>query len=385
MRKLSVLAAALLVAPAVSQAATLEDLLVEKGVITKAEAAAAGGASGKVYYNGGTRFDFPDSGFTMKVNLTLQERYTFTDNDDGIENTSSFSTEKARLAISGTALNEEFSYYVKTDFIGGENADGSKSHELQDAHITWHACDAAWVRMGQWKTGIGRQFVNGDETAQFAEKAIATDEFALGRQQGLGVGGDMDSLSWMAAVYNGHSVGEGQNAEGVDTNHTAVVNLRYSMGEIDPKVEGDIDNTGDHAFTVGAAYAYEENDVGAVDEAEVDTMNVDVMYKYQGFSLAAEYFDRTVDTGSDVDTDGFYAQAGYFLNEDWELAARYSMISYDDSEELDESSEWAGGVNYYWWKHQMKAQINYYALTDEDQSGNEVNTDKWMLQLSSWF
>lgn len=77
MRKLSVLAAALLVAPAVSQAATLEDLLVEKGVITKAEAAAAGGASGKVYYNGGTRFDFPDSGFTMKVNLTLQERYTF--------------------------------------------------------------------------------------------------------------------------------------------------------------------------------------------------------------------------------------------------------------------------------------------------------------------
>lgn len=139
--------------------------------------------------------------------------------------------------------------------------------------------------MGQWKTGIGRQFVNSDETAQFAEKAIATDEFALGRQQGLGVGGDMDSLSWMAAVYNGHSIGEGQNAEGVNTNHTAVVNLRYSMGEMSLRLKATSTILATTPLLSAQLTPTEENDVGAVDEAEVDTMNVDVMYKYAASAL----------------------------------------------------------------------------------------------------
>ena len=77
--------------PAVSNAATLEELLVEKGVITKGEASASMHAgNAKVYWNKGTRLEFPDTGFTAKFNTQIQARYRFNDLESS-GNSSSFS------------------------------------------------------------------------------------------------------------------------------------------------------------------------------------------------------------------------------------------------------------------------------------------------------
>lgn len=395
MRNFSVLAAALLLAPAITQAATLEDLLVEKGVITKGEAAGMMGGSSKVYYKGGTRLEFPDTGFTMKIQTTIQERYTYTDGDAGEGNSSSFNSNKVRLAISGTALNEEFSYYLKGDFYGASSDSGTTAN-LADAYITWHACDWAWVRMGQWKTGISRQYVNGDETLQFADRSLASDFFDLGRQHGAQIGGNFGEVSLAAGIYNGSSDGEGQNRPGVDTKHTGVLNARYNLGEIDPKVEGDVDNSSEFAATFGAAYAYAEDEVGGADSQKAHTINIDTMMKIQGFSLAAEYYYRSIKDvggadGVDLGDNGFYVQAGYFvIPEELELAARYSLISFDGSSDddrgIDDINEFAASVNYYWWKHQLKGSLGW-VNTSENPEGDDdtIRTNKWLVQLSSWF
>ena len=100
MRKAMLLAALLLLTPAISQAKTLEELLIEKGVITKGEAGGVSDAgASKVYWNRGTRIDFPDTGFTTSIATQIQARYAFTDNDEdsGERNTSSFSLRRARL------------------------------------------------------------------------------------------------------------------------------------------------------------------------------------------------------------------------------------------------------------------------------------------------
>jgi hypothetical protein len=106
MRKGLVLAGLLALYPSMSQAKTLEDLLVEKGVITKHEASSAGDSGAKVSWNDGTRFEFPATGFTAQLNTLWQGRYTFTDFDEdaGLKNTSSFNTERARIIVSGNAL-----------------------------------------------------------------------------------------------------------------------------------------------------------------------------------------------------------------------------------------------------------------------------------------
>src|SRR5262249_51589103 len=136
MRKSLIIAAALLVAaPAVSQAKTLEELLVEKGGITKTEAKNAGtsSAASKMYWNNGTRFEFPDNGFTAGFATHLEQRYEFFDDDEdfGGRDTSSFEVTKARLIISGTAMHNEFSYYLMPDFVGSKSGSGSNGTNLQ--------------------------------------------------------------------------------------------------------------------------------------------------------------------------------------------------------------------------------------------------------------
>jgi len=385
MRKLSILAAALLLAPAISQAKTLDELLVEKGVITKGEAAGMGGGASKLYYNGGTRAEFPDSGFTFGINTLIQERYEFTDYDAG-SNSSSFTTPNARIVVSGSALNNEFSYYLNTNFVGSSDANGAASPELLDSYITWHACDWAWAMMGQFKTMLGRQYNTSDAKKQFADDSIVTDLYNWGRNQGLVVGGGQDGFSWAAAVVNGISAGEGQNLPGVDTKHAYNVALRYNLGDIDAMTEGDVDGTKDHAASVGFAWGHSKSEAAGSEET-INTYNVDLTYKYEGFSVAGEYFHRKLDT-ADISDNGYYVQAGYFvMPSELELAARYGLISYDnnDSNGIDKNSEISIGANYFWWKHQLKAQAGWTRLTTEPVSGSNTHDNKWTFQLSSWF
>jgi len=409
MRKLAIVAASLVLFPAISQAKTLEDLLVEKGVITRGEASSASmGGGSKVYWNGGTRLEFPDNGFTTQINTQIQTRYTFTDADEdaGDRNTSSFDVVRARLAISGTALNNEFSYMLQTDMVGSEN-DGSRSPELKDAWIQWNACDWASARMGQFKTAISRQFNTSSTKLQFADRSTASNTFDLGRQQGAAGKWNLlnDKLVMTAGIFNGQSTGEGDNRSGKDNLMTGVVSARYqAMGEMDAFEEGDVNYTEKAALNFGAAFAggqsHQEVAIGgAEDKVDNYHLSVDANFKLKGISVNGEFFWQELNPDGDgekVDPNGFYVQAGYFLTpKKWELAARFSMVDCKDgeaavvnpdcagSDQLDEST---AGINYYWWKHNLKAQFNFVTQNAQGVSGGEDSrTDRWLFQLSSYF
>lgn len=392
--------------PRLSSAKTLEELLVEKGVITKGEARSADGGASKVYYNGGTRLEFPDSGFTFGINAFIQTRYEFTDEDEdsGKGNSSSFDVKKARIILSGSALHKEFSYYMQADFVG-KSEDGENSPELKDAYITWNACDWAEISMGQWKTAISRQFRNSDYKLQFADRSVTSDFFNLGRQQGVrGQTHLADNVVLGAGIYNGSSDGEGINRSGVDTNHTGVVDVRADlMGEMDAYEEGDVGNTEDMAINMGAAYAYSDasNDLGetlgGTQDLTQNSISVDANVKSNGLSVHGEFFWTQYDPdGSDEDSEpvGFYAQVGYFVDpKTVELAVRYSYVDCDDGSAFgngdcsgnDQLNEATASINYYWWKHNLKAQIGYSVLNEDglDDSG-DINTNRWLLQLTSY-
>lgn len=397
MRKLSALVAVMLLAPGLAQAKTLEELLVDKGVITKGEAmgASSAGAS-KVYYDKGTRLEFPDTGVSMKINTQIQTRYTFTDvdEDSGGINTSSFEVRRARLIVSGNALHNEFSYYLQTDFVGNDDGDAA-SPELRDAYIQWHACDWASVRMGQFKTMIGRQFNTSSWKLQFPDRSVAANQFDLDRQQGAAGYAELADgmLLVSAGVFNGISDGEGINRPGLDTKHTGVVTARVNvMGEMDSYSEGDVDWTDDMGLSLGGAYAYSDTE----QDITQDDITVDANLKMAGLSLHGEFFYRStdVDGGEEAEPLGWYAQAGYFLMpKTFEVAARYSSVDCDDGKSQDGICDGNDKVNaadislnYYWWKHQLKAQLAYAFLNEEPVgSDDDINTNRWMFQLSGYF
>ncbi len=405
MRKVTILASLLLLAPAISQAKTLDDLLVEKGVITKAEAqSASGAAASKTYWKDGTRFEFPDSGFTAKLNTFFQTRYGFNDNDEkaGKKNTSSFDINKARIIITGTAMHEEFAYNLTTDFVGTKDSTGARSPDLRDAWLQWNACDWTSVRMGQYKTQVSRQYNTSDHAIQFTDRSIASDFFNLGRSSGATAyfkGGD-GSWNASAGIFNGISDGEGINKGGVDTKHTGILAARWNpMGKMNAYEEGDVDWTEEAAVSVGAAYAYSEAmQAAAGGDVKQHNFSVDANFKSNGWSAHAEYFlekyNPDADGAETLEPMGFYAQIGYFLEpKTWEVAARYGLLDCDNGKVSvgmcngnDKVNEVTAGLNYFWWRHSLKAQLNYVHVNERVLGdGDDVNTNKWIFQLSSFF
>ncbi len=404
MRKATLVAALLLLTPAVSQAKTLEDLLVEKGVITKGEAAGASDAgASKVYWNQGTRVDFPDTGFTTNIATLLQTRYAFTDQDEkaGLKNTSSFDVNRARLIISGTALNKEFTYMLSTDFISAPDSDANsgQSPSVRDAYIDWKPCnDDSGVRLGAFKSAISRQFNTNQQSMQFADRSRASEYFTLGRQNGAMAYTTLADgmIEANAALFNGNTDGEGANTSGVDTHHTGVASVRVNpTGKMNVREEGDIDWTEELATSVGVAYAYADRSsgtLGGVNDSETNLINVDANLKYMGWGIHAEYFNRNNNNNGVGEPSGFYAQAGYyFMPKKMELAARYGYTDCDNGLASgtcagnDSISEASATLNYYFWRHSLKAQLGYDFVNTDAMAGSDVNSNRYIFQLSSYF
>jgi phosphate-selective porin OprO/OprP len=403
MRKATLVAALLLLTPAVSQAKTLEELLVEKGVITKGEAAGASDSSAsKLYWNQGTRVEFPDNGFTTSIATMLQTRYSFNDRDEdaGLTNSSSFDVNRARLIVSGTALNREFSYMLSTDFIAAPDSDANfdQSPSVRDAYIDWRPCnDDMGIRMGAFKTQVSRQFNTNQQSMQFVDRSNVSEYFTIGRENGAMAYGSFAEgmISASAGIFNGESTNEGPNTSGLDTRHTGVASLRINpTGRMDVSEEGDIDWTEELATSIGAVYAYSDyaqtSDAGTTTD-DANLVNIDANLKYMGFSLHGEYFVGNSDLNGDPS--GFYVQGGYFfVPKRWEIAGRYSQTNCDDGLAsgqcvgLDSISETAASLNYHFWRHNLKAQLGY-AHVNSDATGakDDIRENRYVFQLSSYF
>jgi phosphate-selective porin len=403
MRKLFALTALLLVAPAASQALSPERAGDTRVTPASTDARAAMG-SARAYWDNGTRIDFPDSGFTVRINSLLQPRYTFTDNDfdtGNDRNNSSFDTNRARLMVSGTALHEEFSYGLNVDFAGQRDVygfgDGSRGAELLDAWIQWHACDWLGLSMGQFKTAVSRQWNTNPAYLQFPDRSFISDYSNSSRAQGLAANMDFGDgrFELGAGLFNGWT--SGQNTQNFDTRHTAVINARFNpMGEMNAYEEGDINWTEDMALSFGAAYSYSEtSELAGIGKIDVHQLSVDANVKVRGLSFHGEFFlnELNPDIGSSWTPVGGYAQVGYFLSPKvWELALRYSYVDFDDTVIADQGApvsnlnQVSASLNHHWWEHNLKAQIAYDFFNRDLAAGaGNDNTHRWMLQLSSYF
>jgi phosphate-selective porin OprO/OprP len=408
MRLLGLISTLWVLGPMVATAASLEDLLVERGVISRREALAATAAgSSKTYWNKGTKIEFPDSGFTVGVNSFIESRYTFTNNDEdsGQGNTSSFTVNRARLIVSGKALNEEFAYKLEGDFVGGKGSTGATLANIKDGYLEWRMCDWVSARLGQFKTNLGRQHLNSDTSLQLIDRSLVSDYFTLDRQSGALLTSKLagGEVVVTAGIFNGESEGEsGPNRSGVDTNHTGIVSVRWNpVGKMNAFQEGDIDWTEDLAVSLGASYGYldSKNSVAAdlpLESFSQDLVAVDAGMKYRGWSVNAELFSDSLsaeEVGADAEPHGFYVQAGFFVEpKTLEVAARYSYLDCDDGVAGGDCSgnesvnEVAVGLNYLLWRHHLKAQANYVRAAEDGVAGGaDITTNKWQLQLSAFF
>ena len=378
--------------PLCAQAKTLEQLLAEKGVITKAESGSVtSGAPVRAFWNDGTRIEFPDAGFAVKVAAFLQTRYSYTDAPEEERDVSGFDVQNARIEINGTVLNEQFEYELEYD---------GESDRMKKVYLQWNPCEFSYIRLGQFKTAVSRQFAGTDWKLMFADRSLVSEYFSWGYQKGLRAQSRFldDQVTAGFNVTNGNSDGEGEYASATDTRHLITGDLRWNvMGRMDPFEEGDVDSTQAPSLNFGAVYGHSDsrNEIaGMMDRLSVDRFNFDGNFKFRGLGLNAEYYvsDERPGIGDRWTAQGAYFQGGYFvMPERLEVALRWGMVDCDNGRGsglctgMDDLDQATAGINYYFWKHNLKAQLNYDYLRMKTIDGDGMNSNRWLFQLSSYF
>lgn len=356
---------------------------------------------GRIYYKDGTRLEFKD--FDMKINLVLQPRFSYNDFDSGgrrdagldsTGDTTGFDVRRARVYFSGNLLSNQFSYKLSTDF-----RESNGSNDLKDAWLQYNT-DYAKVRAGQFKVPFSRQENIGDTELEFIDRSAVSDVFSPSRQNGLMVHGDAgEGLNYYVGSYNGDSSGEGRNRGPADNKLAVYAAMTGVFGDYGTRAEeGDLrDDNRNFGATGGVSVIYGQasgDPVGVGSDADYDRtdLNVDLGARVAGLDLQSEFyysyvsFDDTVGGDDNADLFGFYAQAGYTIDKEWQVAGRFGYFMPDDNfSAVDETEEYNLVLNYFLNGHSLKLQNGITFEHTSFADDTDVTDFRFETQLSGWF
>jgi phosphate-selective porin len=112
---------------------------------------------------------------------------------------------RGRLTVSGRAM-PSVEFRIQGDFAGGLGSSSSVRAQLTDGYVEWTASPQAKVRVGQFKSPFGAEFMTSSTSLLTVERSLTTDRLTLNRQIGVQVAGDgLDGrVSYAAGLFNGN-------------------------------------------------------------------------------------------------------------------------------------------------------------------------------------
>ena len=280
--------------------------------------------------------------------------------DDGTE------LRRARLFMRGTVW-RDWHFKGQYDFAGNDVS-------IKDAYIKYTGLKdmiemPLAVTLGNFYEPFGLEVLTSSKYITFMERSMATDVFAPGRNIGLAFNthGKVMDGGWTAAA--------GYFSDGIDDNSDSDDSYGYvgraTFAPIATKTEVlHIGAAAEHRKLKGNEYRLRARpethiddvrivDTGKFDADDATTWGFDAAGVYGPFSVQGEYMQQNVNSAdhSNLDFDGWYAYASYFLTGEsraydvksgkflrtrpksivgrggygaWELAARYSEINLND-------------------------------------------------------
>jgi phosphate-selective porin OprO and OprP len=296
----------------------------------------------------------------------------------------SFRVRRAKTSLEGWFFRPEFKFDLQLSWAGPEPG-ASAQTALEDALITWDASkkETFQVTFGQFKVPLGRQEMTSSSRLQFADRDIFSFEFSRGRDLGLEFNGMLSKkrLSYMLGVFNGNAASRlGNDNSKFQYNARVMFEPWGAVGYS----EGDFESKDKPLLAV--AGQFEQNNLAYTsnvsDNLKTTIWGADVVFKYKGFSLWAEYLARdrkpqpsgSVEPGQSpfptvaFNSNGWHGQAGYFLKRDvFEVAMRYATYDPTDRTANNDRTEVGGALNYFINKHFLKLQADFRQLEDKAQ------------------
>jgi hypothetical protein len=302
-----------------------------------------------------------------------------------------FRLRRARLGVSGWAWGV-VDYSLSIDLSAG------KSVELLDAWIGYRYFPTLGFTLGASKVPFSRFALYGSARGTLSERPLGVQALAPFRQVGLTLEGELGGLiRYALGAYNGFErqtnfhEGYVENAglQGNRFNRLAFAG-RLELQPLGALGEdmADLDGGG-LRVGVGAGLYYSDGKT-----TKSAGWEVDLALKIAGLHFIAEYIADTAEPKSvptttatipaSVDRHAFVGELGYFIRAiNVGLAVRAELL--DDNRDADNNGDelvLAGGVQYYWHRHHLKAMLDYTHRIELEGADRDNQTLLLTLQFS---
>jgi len=348
-----------------------------------------------VWRDGKTRMTI-GSNFYLEMSNRVQVRYTHEFPDDTIklggtesagDSKGSFRIRRAKLKFEGWFYQPWLTYEVQTNWPGLSST--NLAQYLEDANINWDVTKGKkkfMVKLGQYKVPFGLQELVSSGNQQLVDRALVSNAFFRGRDTGVTAWGVLgnNKFEYRAGLFNGNGLTRSVNDNDkfqydarVSFQPNGAVPLGTYSGAHQSESDFETKALGKPILVVSAAFEQNDLSFAATDlktNIKSTLYTVDAMFKYRGFSATGAYTwgeREPQETNAKFDSNGWFAQAGYFLKpEKWEIAARYAQQDPSDLVGPDKITEVRGGINFFYARHALKVQADFGQVTTESSSGD---------------
>lgn len=369
-----------------------------------------------------------DSTFYMKFGMRFQNLFSNewavedeTGGSGGLEDYSSnFLIRRARFKFDGYAYTPKLKYKFEMGLSNRDNGgvasevnDGPKF--ILDAFIQYNFYKNLSIKVGQGKLPGNRERVISSGNLQFVDRSRVNSRFNIDRDFGLTllnhhtISGDFIMKEIISLSQGeGRNITAGNLGGGFDYTFRAEF---LPMGNFKSKGDysgSDLKREPKPKLAIGITYDINDNAVrergqngsfifddltGSYTGKTLQTWFIDAMFKYQGFSFMGEFADKqtsdddpvvTNESGEEIGTfytgSGLNLSVGYLMKNNWEIAARYTVINPDEVVSNNET-EYTFGLSRYVVGHKLKIQtdVSYRDVT------NSNDKFSWRVQMDLHF
>jgi len=378
-------------------------------------------------YGKGLRITAADSSMHLKIGFRFQSLFnaerSLIDDEEWETN---FLIRRSRLKFDGWVHNPNFVYKVELALSNRDlgsssdwNQTGKAPKIILDAVAKWkfHKNFTLWA--GQTKLPGNRERVVSSQKLQFVDRSLVNSIFNIDREMGVQLRSKFRIGKAVLKPMASLSLGEGRNTTVANIggyHYVGRVEL-LPFGEFESKgdyFEGDLKREAKPRLAIGASLSH---NVGSAKQKttgkylvdadgnymthNLNTVFVDMMFKYNGFSFMAEYANKAVTDFPPFNSDfneraqlvdannrsyytgaGINAQFSYLLKNNFEIATRYTQLIPDSEVSFTGIKEYTLGLSKYVVGHNLKVQGDV-SLIDKD--GQSDNTLRYRLQLEVAF
>lgn len=328
-----------------------------------------------------------------------------------------FRTRRMRLKAKGHLVDPRLTFKLELAFSRDDLSEqlGTSGNILYDAYMQYAFTPSLGLRFGQFKVPGNRERVVSSGDLSLVDRSILNSAYNLDRDIGVMLLFEKELFGYYAMLSNG----EGRNilSTDIELNENQELDLAITQ-RVEFLPFGPFEDGGDYfeadllreetpKLSLGAGYTHNNDAVRARGQRSsllyaprnINTTFADMIFKYRGWSLMAEYMKtesknavtfgpegtnpRAVRTG-----DGYMVQGGYVWPSMWGITGRYSSTTPDDEVNgsfFDAETETRLGISKYIRGHRIKVQSDIGYLTDKGFEANAQNFWEWRFQMELGF